>query len=213
MKPVYDNIVMRDLEKRDDLLWSFLLFGGYLKAVEQVDDKNWWLKSPNQEVCMIYRDLVRSWFAEKIESNQLEEMTKALETGDIKLFEIMLRQIVIRVMSYHDLGGEPEKVYHALVLGMLLWMSGKYEIRSNRESGYGRYDLMMKPLDSDKQGIIIEFKRVYDDEAETPEKALEAALKQIESRRYAEELEGERIKETLKLAVAVRGKALEVRAG
>jgi len=207
-KPVYDSIVMRDLEKRDDLLWSFLLFSGYLKSVQKIDDENRMLAIPNNEVRLIYRNLIRTWFDEKVESNRIEEMLRALQTGDVKLFERMLRKVVLRVMSYHDLGGEPEKVYHALVLGMLVWLSGKYEIRSNRESGYGRYDLMLKPLDLKKQGIIIEFKQVDEEDKETPEKAMERALEQIEDRAYATELEAAGIRNILKLAVVFKGKEL-----
>ena len=205
-KPVYENIVMRDLEKRDDLVWSFMLFSGYLKVVEQVDDETCRLQIPNQEVRMIYRNMIRTWFAEKIESNRLEEMLTALESGDMKLFERMLRMIVLQIMSYHDLGSEPEKVYHALVLGMMVWLSSRYTIRSNRESGYGRYDLMLKPNDPAKTGIIIEFKRVYDNEK--PEQVLSQALKQIEEKRYTAELEDAGIKKALKIAIAFRGKEL-----
>ena len=205
-KPVYENIVMRDLEKRDDLVWSFMLFSGYLKVIEQVDDETYRLQIPNQEVRMIYRNMIRTWFAEKIESNRLEDMLIALESGDVKLFERMLRMIVLQIMSYHDLGSEPEKVYHALVLGMMVWLSSRYTIRSNRESGYGRYDLMLKPNDRARSGIIIEFKCVYD--SEKPEHVLSQALKQIEEKRYTAELEEAGIKEVLKIAIAFRGKEL-----
>lgn len=216
-KPVYESIVMRDLETRDDLLWSLLLFSGYLKASEQKDDECFALEIPNNEVRIIYREMIRRWFDEKIESNQLQEMLRALETGDVSLFERMLRVIVVRIMSCHDLSGEPEKVYHALVLGMLVWMSGKYDIRSNRESGYGRYDIMMKPKDLRRQGILIEFKRLDGDEnedgdekkkRETPQKALKAALKQ---KGYAAELEAAGILNILKLAVVFKGKELWVK--
>ncbi len=210
-KPVYDSIAMKDLEKRDDLLWSFLLFSGYLKATEQTGDETWKLRIPNHEVQIIYRSLIRNWFAEKTESNKVEEMLKALETGDVILFERMLETIVLQVMSYHDLGGSPEKVYHALVLGMLVWMSGKYEIRSNRESGYGRYDIMLKPKDLNRQGIIIEFKKVYKNEK--PEDVLKDALKQIEDRKYETELKAAGVKDVLKIAVAFRGKKLWVKTG
>ena len=215
-KPVYDSIVMRDLEKRDNLLWSFLLFSGYLRCAGGAVRKNFYeLMIPNEEVRLIYEDMVDRWFAEKTDSNQLEEMLMALETGDVRLFGRMLRRIVTQVMSYHDLAGEPEKVYHALVLGMLVWMSGKYDIRSNRESGYGRYDLMLKPKDVSRQGIIIEFKKVdeEDEDKETPETALKHALEQIEARQYAAELEAAGITDILKLAIAFRGKELWVRQG
>ncbi|QTA83100.1 AAA ATPase-like domain-containing protein [Desulfonema limicola] len=209
-KPVYESIVMKDLDIRDDLLWSFLLFSGYLKYTgDKIQRKNYELKIPNEEVKIIYEEMVVRWFAEKVESNKVEDMLKALETGDITLFEIMLKKVVLQVMSYHDLSGEPEKVYHALVLGMLVWLSGKYEIRSNRESGYGRYDIMLKPLDIKKHGIIIEFKQV--NEKENPEKILESALKQIEEKAYAVELKASGIKDILKIAVVFRGKELWVK--
>jgi len=157
-------------------------------------------------------------------------MLRALESGDVRLFERMLRVTVMRIMSWHDLAGEPEKVYHALVLGMLVWMSGKYEMRSNRESGYGRYDLMLRPKDPEGRGIIIEFKRLDDDDEEqyadededgkkkrkkkkTPQEALKEALKQIEDRGYATELEAAGIHRILKIAVVFRGKKLWMRQG
>ncbi len=219
-KPVYESIVMRDLDDRDDLLWSFLLFSGYLKPVGPGTGRNLHeMEIPNEEVRVAYEDMVGRWFAEKTDSNQLEEMLRALETGDVKLFEGMLRVIVTQIMSYHDLSGEPEKVYHALVLGMLVWMSGKYEMRSNRESGYGRYDIMLRPKDPKGQGIIIEFKRLDDEEGKkrrkkkTPQQALKEALKQIEERGYATELTAAGIQDILKLAVVFKGKELWVRKG
>lgn len=186
-KKVYDAVVMRDLNRHDDLLWSFLLFCGYLKAVEQIDFETWKLQVPNREVNVVYRDFVRRWFSAKIEVNQLDQMVLALKTPDVKLFETMLRRVTVQVMSFHDFGDEPERVYHALVLGMLVWMSGEYAIRSNRESGYGRYDLMLRPKSADRPGIVIEFKKV--EEKEAPEETLARAMTQIEERRYATDLE------------------------
>ncbi|MCP4104091.1 MAG: AAA family ATPase [Desulfobacteraceae bacterium] len=209
-KPVYDNIAMKDLEKRDDLLWSLMLFSGYLKSSRDPVHRNYYeLKIPNEEVRTVYEYMIEGWFAEKIGSDQPEQMLKALEKGEVKLFEQTLRQIVLRIMSYHDFSGVPEKVYHALVLGMLVWMSGRYEIRSNRESGYGRYDLMLKPKDLNRQGIIIEFKKVYEDE--THEDVLDQALKQIEDKEYAAELEAAGVKDILKIAVVFQGKKLWVK--
>ncbi len=208
-KPIYESIVMRDLDKLSDLLWSFLLFSGYLKPVRKTDDDDSWeLTVPNHEVMYIYRTLVKKWFTGKVEHNLLMEMIQALEASDMNLFERLLRKIVTEIMSFHDLAGEPEKVYHAMVLGMLTWMSGKYDIRSNRESGYGRFDIMMKPKDIKAQGIIIEFKKIETKSEDAYKEVLEDALGQIEKRGYASELEAVGITDILKIAVAFRGKEL-----
>ena len=209
--PVYETIVLRDLDRQDDLIWSFLLFSGYLKPVRQVDDETWELSIPNREVRMAYRNLIKTWFSTKVKRNQLEEMVKGLETGDVDLFERLLRKVVIQIMSYHDFGDEPEKVYHALVLGMLVWMSGRYDIRSNRESGYGRYDIMLKPRDGKGIGIVIEFKLVKKSGGNAHEAVLAGALKQIEDRGYAAELAAAGIADILEIAAAFRGKELWVK--
>lgn len=210
-RPIYETIVMRDLDIRDDLLWSFLLFSGYLKPVRKIDDERWELDIPNREVYLSYREMVQRWFAVKTEQNCLEDMIRGLETGDAVLFERLLRKVVMQIMSFHDFSGSAEKVYHALVLGMLVWMSGKYDIRSNRESGYGRFDIMLKPKDIHKTGIVIEFKIVDGSGEDDYKEVLEDALKQIQDRKYATELTASGITEILEIAVAFRGKELWVK--
>ncbi|MCP4345616.1 MAG: AAA family ATPase [Desulfobacterales bacterium] len=216
---VYDSIVMRDLDKSDDLLWSFLLFSGYLKSGDRLGRRNSYeLMIPNEEVKLVYEDIIERWFKQKVKVSQLEAMLTALESGDVRLFERMLRTVVKEIMSYHDLSRQPESVYQALVLGMLVWLSPKYEIRTNRESGYGRYDMMFKPRQAEdgedksiRRGIILEFKQVYDDEK--PETVLEGALKQIRDKAYTTELEGAGVKEILRLAIAFRGKEMWLKQG
>lgn len=142
------NIVIRDLEKRDDLLWSFMLFSGYLKYIGEGSRKRLYeLKIPNEEVMLIYEDFVERWFVEKVESNKLEKLLNALKAGDVELFEELLSDMVKKVLSWHDMAGpEPEQFYHAFVLGLLVWLTGEYEIKSNRESGFGRYDVILIPM-------------------------------------------------------------------
>jgi len=183
-KAIDENIVLKDITRREDLLWSFLLMGGYLKQTEkrrdEVSGKMYYsLLIPNMEVRMTYVQIIERYFADKIENEKLEIMLKALIDGDIKLFEKMLRKIVLAVFSYYDFGGEPEKVYHALVTGLLVWISDTHEIKSNRESGYGRYDIMIIPRDVSLTGYVIEFKTVDQEENETVESAVESALNQI----------------------------------
>ncbi|MEE4356853.1 MAG: AAA family ATPase [Desulfococcaceae bacterium] len=213
-KPVYESIVIRDLEKRDDLLWSFLLFSGYLKAERQIDYEKWELKIPNREVHVMYREMVKRWFSVKTESARIENMLSALKQGDAETFEFYLADTVERVLSVHDTGGpEPEKFYHAFVLGLLVWLEGEYDIRSNRESGLGRYDVMLLPRDRSRYGIVMEFKKVNERKKETPEQTLEKAVRQMEEKKYATELQAAGVNKILKLAIAFQGRELWVRQG
>jgi hypothetical protein len=108
-------------------------------------------------------------------------------------------------------GQEPEKFYHAFVLGMLVSLSREYALRSNRESGLGRYDVMLIPNDKSKLGIIIEFKKRSKYQKETLEQAVDAALKQIEDKKYAQELNGLGIQKILKLGIAFDGKSVLIK--
>ncbi len=145
-KPIDENIILKNITHREDLLWSFLLMGGYLKQTAKrrhaASGKFFYMLSiPNEEVKTPYIAIIDNYFAAKINKKKLEIMLKALIDGDILLFEKMLKMIVLAVFSYHDFGDEPEKVYHALVAGLLVWISDTHEIKSNRDSGYGRYDI------------------------------------------------------------------------
>ncbi|MCP4156424.1 MAG: hypothetical protein GY757_52410 [bacterium] len=115
----------------------------------------------------------------------------------------------VKAMSFFDMGGEPEKVYHAFVMGLLIWISNDYVVKSNRESGYGRYDIMIIPKDKSKLGFIIEFKKVRP--KETVETAAKAALKQIEEKKYDTELKERGIKNYKKLAIVFNGKDVTIK--
>jgi len=217
-KAIDENIVLKDIPDREDLLWSFLLMGGYLKQIakrrDEVSGKMYYtLSIPNMEVRMTYVQIIDRYFTAKIENEKLEIMLNALIDGDIKLFEKMLRKVVLAVFSYHDFGGEPEKVYHALVMGLLIWISGTHEIKSNRESGYGRYDIMIIPRDINLTGYVIEFKTVDKEDDETVESAVESALNQIQEQKYETELVERGIKKYKKLAVVFKGKEVTIREG
>jgi hypothetical protein len=215
-KAIEKNIVLKDLTADEDSLWSFLLMGGYLKPTamrrDDVMEKTYYsLSIPNKEVRSIYTRIIRRYFSTKIENKKLEIMLKALIEGDIQLFEKMLRKVVLAVFSYHDFGGEPEKVYHALVAGLLIWITNTHEIKSNRESGYGRYDIMIIPHDPQaggtyKTGYVIEFKTVDTEDNETVETAAETALAQIEEKKYESELIDRGIENIKKLAIVFSGK-------
>jgi hypothetical protein len=140
-------------------------------------------------------------------------MLDALIAGDIKLFEKMLQKIVLAIFSYHDFGNEPEKVYHALVAGLLTWITSTHEVKSNRESGYGRYDIMIIPRDLhlNQVGFVMEFKTVDPEDNETVDTAAASALAQIEAKKYETELIDRGIKNIKKLAVVFNSKDVYVK--
>jgi hypothetical protein len=217
-KAIDDNIVLKYVDSDENSLWSFLLMGGYLKPTAErmartTDKMYYTLTIPNREVKTAYTSIIDRYFTTKIENKKLEIMLKALIDGDVKLFEKMLRKVVTAVFSYHDFGGEPEKVYHALVAGLLIWISDTHEIKSNRESGYGRYDIMIIPGDIKRIGYVIEFKSVDEEENETVPAAVEAALQQIENKKYETELIERGIKNYKKLASVFKGKEITVKEG
>ncbi|MDQ1351960.1 MAG: hypothetical protein QG657_2266 [Acidobacteriota bacterium] len=215
-KAIDENIILKEVTLREDLLWTFLLMGGYLKQTGKRRDPAsgkifYMLAIPNEEVKTTYTGIIDRYFSTKIENEKLEIMLKALIDGDIKLFEKMLRMVVLAVFSYHDFGDEPEKVYHALVAGLLIWISNTHEVKSNRESGYGRYDIMIIPKNRAQIGYVIEFKSVDKDDNETVDTALEKALAQIEAKKYETELVERGIQHIKKLAIVFSGKEVFVR--
>jgi hypothetical protein len=213
-KAIEENIVLTDIQTDEDILWSFLLMGGYLKQEGGRRDvaagkMYYTLSIPNHEVRTTYTRIIRRFFSTKIENRKLEVMLKALLDGDIDVFDEIFSDYVVKAMSFFDVGPEPEKVYHAFVMGLLLWISPEYQVKSNRESGYGRYDIMIIPADPSKLGFIIEFKKVRRNE--TVESAVESALKQIEERKYETELVEKGIENFKKLAVVFEGKEVTIR--
>lgn len=110
-------------------------------------------------------------------------------TGNAEQFELLLEKLLVTVMSFQDPGGrEPEKLYHGFILGLLVQLEGEYEVRSNREAGFGRADVLVRPKLPGKPGVVLELKVLNERRGETPEQALEAAAKQVRDKRYAAEL-------------------------
>jgi len=214
-KIIDENIVMADIEKSTDNLWSFLLFTGYLKVKSKKRKglKDYYTISiPNLEVTTLYYDLIEKWFEDTITKENYDIMIKSLVTGDIKIFGKLLRQFVLKSISYFDVGGyEGEKVYHAFVLGMLISLNDTHEVLSNRESGYGRYDVMIIPKDVSKLGIIIEFKKLDPDDEETLEETADEALKQIIEKKYSSTLEHRGVKNIKELAIVFKGKEVYIK--
>ena len=213
-KIVDDHIVMKEVEDDEENLWSFLALSGYLKPVkvELIRGRlKCNLKIPNEEVHIFYENLIEKWFKESLKSEKYNTMLKALITKDVEVFEEIFSDFVMKNMSYFDVSGEePERVYHAFVLGMIVSLADEYEVKSNKESGYGRYDVMLIPRDKTKLGIIIEFKRIKDTAPKTIDEGVNEALKQIEENKYEEELKDRDINNILKLAIVFKGKKVKI---
>ena len=214
-KLIDENIVMGDIEKSSDNLWSFLLFTGYLKvnSKERIGLRDYYsLSIPNLEVTTLYYGLIESWFKDTITKQNYDMMISSLITGDIKIFGKLLRQFVLKSISYFDVGGyEGEKVYHAFVLGMLISLNDTHEVLSNRESGYGRYDVMIIPTDASKLGIVIEFKKLDPDDEETLEETADTALKQISDKKYTTTLVSRGITNIKEIAIVFKGKEIYIK--
>ena len=183
---------------------------GYLKVVgKRSEGKEFYysLKIPNLEVESMYEKIIRDWQSESYIASEYNEMLKALVNFDYEVFEEIFIDYVEKSLSYLDVSGEePEKVYHSFVLGMLVSLNRTHYVLSNRESGYGRYDVMVIPKDISKPGIIIEFKRARKTNKKSIEELIEEARKQIEDKKYEIELLERGITNIKKLVIVFKGK-------
>lgn len=206
-KTIEDGVVFTQLEKSSEAIWSLLLFSGYLTigaTPSYGTPVN--LRIPNLEVEELYKSLIVDWFKSIPETNY-HLLLKSLTRGDIDTFSQIFQEFLASSVSVFDTGGdEPEKTYHAFVLGMLIGLRDTYEVKSNRESGYGRYDVMLIPKNPKDLGLVLEFKKVGPYEQTDLEGAVASALKQIEDKNYAQELRDRGISRILLLALAFQGK-------
>jgi hypothetical protein len=213
--PLNENIVLRDLTQDERNIWSLLVFSGYLKPVNMVFQgihPIYELAIPNLEVQAFYEDTLQIWIQQTVGHQQLQELLRSLTQADWKAFGKRLKDMVLSVLSYHDTAGkEPERVYHAFVLGLLTHLSDRYHIRSNRESGYGRYDVLMIPYQKETPGFIFEFKKIDSPDDNTPEEAMQSALQQIQVQDYATELRAQAVKQIWGIGVVVEGKQIWVK--
>lgn len=185
-----EQIVYNQLDEDEEAIWSLLLASGYLRVV-RVEDEMYELALTNYEVERMFRRMVKGWF--KKSGSNYNDFVKALLLGDKKAMNAYMNRVALNTISYFDTGRrpsgqEPERFYHGLVLGLLVELSGRYVLTSNRESGFGRYDVLLEPLNREDDGIILEFK-VFDPEDEKDlADTVAAALAQIEERQYEREL-------------------------
>ena len=211
-KPILKNIEecvsMRDIEARPELAWSLLYHSGYLRCDQTLPGIKREVRTPNEEVRQIYLGMIERWFSMHMPKGDrpIEEMARSLGAGDTHLFERTFSKVLKEVMSYHDFSHDPEAVYHAMSLGMLIWLTPWFQIRSNRESGYGRYDLALYPKDPKKQGYVIEFKRADADLNETLEDMAQKAMEQMTVKDYTSDIQAQGCSGVTLIAIAFQGK-------
>ncbi len=157
----------------------------------------------------LYTELIRNIFSESVLGGQVANLLEALTIGDTETFSKLLQSFVYTSMSSYDLSSkEPEKSYHLFVLGLLVVLRDIYEVKSNKESGLGRYDITLIPRVNNKPGIVIEFKVVR--KGETLETAAQRALEQITQKKYTQELADRSIGRIIAYGIAFEGKNIFV---
>ena len=200
-KYISDGTTIKSLLSNDDEIWQLFLYSGYLtKAKEQIeiDETSEYtniynLKIPNKEIRKYFGNMfLNRFFGTELKTSIL---IKALESGDIKKFEKTLGEIMVNMLSHFDLNSEMEKIYQVFMIGLVGFLMGKYEIISNNESGYGRYDLAMIPIKSNEKAYLMEFKISKTEKGMTLK--AEEALKQIDEKKYDTRLKARGIKKIL----------------
>ncbi|HCE79041.1 MAG TPA: hypothetical protein DEP61_09645 [Lachnospiraceae bacterium] len=208
------NVVYRSLTKEPAYIYTFLLVAGYLKTTKkelQADGSYLCEVSiPNREIAAVYQNEILSHLIQigAIEGTTANRVAISLFSNDYEKLQQAIAEYMDQSVSFYDAGAEG--FYHGLVLGLVAMTDSQYKIRSNRESGDGRYDISMTPRDSKYPGIIMEIKWKRNVGAEELEALAEQAMKQIDSRRYDSEMQSNSIREILKFGIAFSGKKVRV---
>ena len=190
-----EEIIFEQLENNSAAVWSLLLACGYLKVNKASKDGaggNYILSLTNFEVQNMFRRMIQGWFGNV--SVRYNDFIKALLSDDLDYMNQYMNQVAMQTFSFFDTGKkaeeqeEPERFYHGFVLGLMVDLADKYRITSNRESGLGRYDIMMEPLEKNKRAYVIEFKVHKAKREKDLEETAQNALQQIAERNYDAEL-------------------------
>ncbi len=211
--PINLETVIVGIENNEDNIWGLMLGTGYLKVVETVDVSEgiYKVKLPNYEIKLLFQQIINEWFKNKVIGNDLRSILKDLITLNLKEYEKKFDILVREMFSYMDVGeNTAENFYHAFVLGMLVGLKDTYYVNSNRESGIGRYDIMLEPKDKNGNSFIMEFKVLEDKEEKTIEDTIKNAKKQIEEKGYESNLRERGFTNITKMVYAFKGKEVKI---
>ena len=190
-----EQIVFSALDEDDDAIWGLLVASGYLKVVHVEQDMetgicSYELALTNKEVYLMFRKMIKGWFAKGIKASY-NNFIKALLLGNVKAMNTYMNRVALSTFSYFDTGNhpseytEPERFYHGFVLGRMVELADRYAVSSNRESGFGRYDVVLEPKNKEDDAVILEFKVHDETEEDTLADTVKAALQQIGEMQYA----------------------------
>lgn len=193
--PITESFVFSDLNSPSEEVWGLLMATGYIRPVSVTDDENYVVTLTNHEMLIAFKALIKRWFDRA--HSDYNNFIKALELNNLEYMNMYMRRLMLSVCSYFDVSGrEPERFYHGFVLGLLVALEDRYLITSNRESGLGRYDVVLEPRNpAHDHAYVLEFKVFLAPDGEKPEviqngllKTAADAIRQIHEKQYVTDL-------------------------